>query len=736
MFQEALQQFGLKRRLLIAALALICAVALCGSLDLSGSPQSLLNGAKTIVPASYNAALGFTDANNPVRSQVTGIRFHIPGVSSHVQVSTTPIGVHYIEHGVEYTEYSGELSGYAFASSVTGMSFAGYFRYVYGSIDEDGVDHSHDADPGNFTQKTTSDGLLVFLDRYGEEVLYDSTSDAWFLSNSPISPWEYLPFIPVATELMHERFGIRGVNFILRVPKVWNGKLVHYMHGGGLYWDTDSGFFKIFNFDENLLLDRGYALLSINGSGRTPDNSNYRMEPAIQNYYAYMVSPLNEKPEARVAEGYSVNGIRPCRGMNDEPMALRDISVVFSNLLKSITGKEVKRKYYSTWSHSGGAAGLALSWGVTWGGLHFGGNHRTPYQNNSEPIYDGFIHFDPSYWNTYYLDPDPDVPMSPAPMMIFAGSNSMMDVPPVDQISLTGALFAKKSHEAGNPTKNTIFFYTMENLPHVGADCIFATEKNGGGWFFDETTLSVNQIGVGREMGNFASKLVDILGPQGFIDSGFIYWAFLTKDAPRGAGLYFQLLNNLDLYLEKGVKPPPSIIDPYWIKGGSTNPWPRNPWPEESKFPLEPMSSSAQDTAIEGHYNLFDRWPQYAGVADYIRDNDVLNYRSEAVRLPDDAARRGIYLTDENVEIYALQFSNNDLKYGYQTLDWNGEELITLRMPNGAKIPGDGYGSHGGYVSAVAHAVHSLVSARLFDSYLGARLIEEAAKSDVLKKSP
>ena len=733
MFNKVVEQSTLKTRLSMAALALIGAAVLFGLSDLSGSPKSLLDGAETIVPASYNVALGFTDANNPVQSKVTGIRFHIPGVSSHVQMSATPIGVHYIEHGIEYTEYSGELSGYAFASSVTGMSFAGCFRYVYGSIDEDGVDHSHDADPGNFTHKTTPEGLLVYVDRDGETVLYDSTNDAWFLNNSSISPWDYIPLIPVATQPVHERFGMRGVNFILRVPKVWNGTIVHYMHGGGLYWGSDPGSPFFFSFDENLLLDRGYALLTMNGSGRTPDNANYRMEPAIQNYFAYFLSPLNEKPEARVADGYSVNGVRPCRGMNDEPMALRDISVLFSNLLKSITGKEVKRKYYSTWSHSGGAAGLALSWGITWGGLHFGGNHRTPYQNDSEPIYDGFIHLDPSYWTTYYLNPDPGVSMSSAPVMIYSGSNSMMDVPPVDQISLTGALFAKKSHEAGNRTRNTVFFYTVENLPHISADCIFATEKNGGGWFFDEATFSVNQSGVGREMATFPSKLVDIFGPQGFIDFGFIYYALLTKDAPRAAGLYLQLLSNLDRYLEKGVKPPPSIIDPYWIKGGSTNSWPRNPWPEEAKFPLEAISAAAQDTAIEGHYDLFDRWPEYAGIADYIRNNDVLDYRSEAVRLPDDAARRGIYLTNENFETYTLQFSDNELKYGYHTLDWNGEELVTLKMPNGREIPGDGYGSHGGYVAAVTHAVQRLVSERLFDPYLGARLIKEAAKSDVLK---
>jgi len=102
------------------------------------------------------------------------------------------------------------------------------------------------------------------------------------------------------------------------------------------------------------------------------------------------------------------------------------------------------------------------------------------------------------------------------------------------------------------------------------------------------------------------------------------------------------------------------------------------------------------------------------------------------IRTPDDAARLGLYqlFSGGLLEFIYYAFSESDLIKGFPALDWNGQPLVTLKMPNGKQIPQDGYENHGGYTSAATQAVQKLVQMRLWDPKLEQKFITDASHSD------
>jgi hypothetical protein len=194
-----------------------------------------------------------------------------------------------------------------------------------------------------------------------------------------------------------------------------------------------------------------------------------------------------------------------------------------------------------------------------------------------------------------------------------------------------------------------------------------------------------------------------------------------------GAGVYHQLLDNMHRHVTRGVPPPRSNIDSYWVS--------HNAFP---KFPSEAMNQDIYvhdyqpsiDIANYWRFNTDPGFPfagkgLYRTVVDYLRNNEVLALDFASRRVPEDAARLGLFVSNGFVEYLYRTFTEAELINGFSAgdpnkpLDWDGEPLVTFVLSGGRRVPQDGYRNHGGYVKAVSEAVVNLVDERLYDPYIG-----------------
>jgi hypothetical protein len=122
---------------------------------------------------------------------------------------------------------------------------------------------------------------------------------------------------------------------------------------------------------------------------------------------------------------------------------------------------------------------------------------------------------------------------------------------------------------------------------------------------------------------------------------------------------------------------------------------------------------------------------------DAILHGHILNLETAIYRLPDDAARLGLYMTDGYEEPVYQAFTQSELMNGFspnnpsRPLDWDGSPLVTLVMADGRRIPQDGYKNHNEYVAAVKQATAALVGKRLFDPYIASIYGQRAEQSDI-----
>lgn len=193
-----------------------------------------------------------------------------------------------------------------------------------------------------------------------------------------------------------------------------------------------------------------------------------------------------------------------------------------------------------------------------------------------------------------------------------------------------------------------------------------------------------------------------------------------------------------------------SRIDPYWVDGNTV-------WPKFNYFvPYSNERDRNWGSLYDDNYSnlgiVTDLNSVYDGklieIIECINVNSVLDYEPGTIRLPDDAARLGLYRTfkagylmgfidpfnsidptDPDLREFRA-FSGAELIDGFPLKNWDGSELITLTLPNPRiKISITGYGTHGHYVNAVNHAVKGLVKQRLWDNYLASVLVEDAAQA-------
>ena len=283
--------------------------------------------------------------------------------------------------------------------------------------------------------------------------------------------------------------------------------------------------------------------------------------------------------------------------------------------------------------------------------------------------------------------------------------------------------------------------------------------------------LNFNTEGRGKEVkwdiGEFYRRKVPfIVNP---VDE-FGMRLFFTRTTPRAGPFAHKLIDNLHSYVTEGVAPPKGTVDTYWSDGNAI-------WP---KFFYVGPPGFSQDAAHDRHYGLYPVFPPYTTInigsplyygglfkeaIDYLVSTPgAIDYMPGTIRLPDDAARIGLYesffagfftyvypnhLFAAPADVFPQSplfgFTESELVYGfgdgtgneaYRPLDWKQDQLgkylplVTFTMPSGTRIPQDGYKNHGGYVGALSQAVNELVERNLFDPYLGALMVADAAKSD------
>ncbi|MBN2238682.1 MAG: hypothetical protein JW712_02825 [Dehalococcoidales bacterium] len=666
--------------------------------NITDDPFGLLEGTSTFVEKNWNPGLDLD-----LVSAVTSIRFHtdtVAGTNSDGSPKYTasyapgglvdePVGIVKEMNGVTYTEYSGELSGFGYSSLGGG-------QYIYGPI------------------------------------------------GAPDEPacWA------------NTRAGLKGVPFVLRIPKKWNGELVHFMHGG---IQSTIGHFITAPFDDFYLLSQGFAYITMNCAGYSQATDTNQNNDEYWRDTLYGDWQFNPPDSTYVTPNAVLTEVGVTWALVPEPMFSRDAIRVMKNICSLETGKSVKHTYL--WARSwGGDLSIGLTTGRSWNGVYLGGNYVTPFSNcpvfpdgtanpdyspNTAMVYDGFLNFQISDGvllepdHSYVTELDPTMPISFAPFVMYNGESFSGDM----------LLFPWLAHKAKNDTvngdfsacwpdiKDTVFYYMFENLPHFGRENVYAVDKNGSGLYaeIDPETglLTFNENGDGQEVRWEIERLYDI-DESMLINSIYTLksvpglFLYFSSTSPTSYGLSHQLLNNLHSCVIKGKEMPESLLDPYWINGGTITP----KFIGYTGYMQSDVTDSPQvDISNDEHYG-----GAYYDAIQYIVTNDVLNYnktQAAPIRMPDDAARLGLYQSYFSgcFQFLYYQFNEAELINGFPALDWDNQPLVTMTLPNRRRIPGDGYRNHGGYVSAVTHAVNNLVNTGFWDKQLSQKFITDSSNS-------
>jgi hypothetical protein len=697
----------------LALNTLSAAVAHAAPLAPPGSdPSELLDGASTFVRKQFQ---GPASPLGDMDSKVTAIRFHtntVVGVNRDNSPRYTPsyepgglvgepVGIDKNINGVEFIEYTGEMSGYVNRSSVASTEI------VYGPIDEFGVDHTAE---------------------------------------------------PVAT---HVRGGLKGICFILKIPRHgWNGVLVDFHTGD---WPSPGGIYNN-ELDEIYLVSQGYAHVSSFASGfesKTDTNhsndeyweSVVKKTRALTCRIAATRMP-KEPPATPESAVFSTN------------MYTRDFAAVMKNLCRYATGAPVSHTYFMPRGASGNAA-LTLATGRRSSDMRYYGNNYTPafancprfpngdsnpdFQPDAPMVFDGFLVYSPLSSQTR-ADLDPRVPISPAPMIVVTGESDAFGG------HFGGLVLPYYAHRAkalaGDmagawpDTNRTFFYYSFEHLPHFPQlPSVFALAKNGSGRYvcLDASgNPSLNTDGQGRELDvNWARALetCEDLGVE--LDLLDVVTRAGYSHASLG-GIMHRMLDTLHRYVTTGAQPPASNIDPYFftVDPATQAYYKRYPkFPAFTGAPTPRPRADVTDTKTTvltyGATKVFDVSVDENGVyraaMNYIdaRGQDVLRFTKRTWRTPEDAARLGLYTSwGPFFEYIDRPFTEAELLGGFSALDWDGRPLVTMTLPNGKTLPESGYKNHGAYVSAVAHAVRTLVNERLYDAHLGALHVAAAAQAE------
>jgi len=208
---------------------------------------------------------------------------------------------------------------------------------------------------------------------------------------------------------------------------------------------------------------------------------------------------------------------------------------------------------------------------------------------------------------------------------------------------------------------------------------------------------------------------------------------------PLEAGHVHQSLFNLIDWVEKGIAPPVSRLDGY-IMAYPTQLLPglperkdvvgRNGDSNRIKIDcVEPVCSTCQTK----WYNGPRGWQALMYIRDILRPQNKFDYSTDALEMPDTAVRTGLfsvgvynYLVSQSVVSFTKfdPFTETELLNGY-TYSW----VVDPATGWIKTIDFKGYANHGEYVSQMVKYVGGLVSDRLYDRFLGAKVIEDAAHS-------
>lgn len=349
-----------------------------------------------------------------------------------------------------------------------------------------------------------------------------------------------------------------------------------------------------------------------------------------------------------------------------------------------------------------------------------GGNYNTPYVPASGTLADWFLVRSgveaafipqPPDGHTEYFDmlPDPDYPVS-APMTYVIGEIDHPDIF-INGYYLANAIAAALpgSKLQDKDINSWLRVYTLRGATHAPREAWFAGASNGGGkTWFEAGGTGYNHKGRGLELPAWMDAL-RANNPGIDLDwMGTDYAATLPEE-----GFALQAIANAERWAKTGSAPPTSAVDANLVAATPSTLVVTYPVAEDCTAEaifgagdLSCLQSLKADSVInDPAAGLGELDPVFVGMLQTFAAGP-LRTTTSPIDLPDNAAPLGFRLFTPQ-PVWERPFTRKELKARY--------------------------GTHAGYVAAVAKAVASLVARKLYDPVIGAHDIAAAARSSVLR---
>jgi hypothetical protein len=620
---------------------------------------------------------------------------------------------------VKWHEFNMLISGIGFAGYSEQFVACPYYHTAYGPIEitQDGTNINH---------------------------MYDSTGN---------HPRKNLGYLPVT---------------VMYPQRNWNGHLIFYAHGQDLSVGAATSLY-VPTIDFQYMLKRGYAICTYQNCGMVPLEQNVnahdnRYAAAIvlgyiggtTRYFIYPIRVMEDGSELpATSTTNSTYPLQQRRALHDDETLVRNIVHLAKNLLYSQLGLRPEKTYFAGWSRSGGPAGgvncgrsCVTSTVYQRGGFtpRTGGNFVKPYIPNSGLVFDGFFARSPFIF-TGLWNPDNEFPMT-APYVTVIGSGDspgLFIAPTAVVLKKVQQGFASILQPDNMNEWMRIYQPYLGN--HIPRTQFLDTAFDGGAVYYDPSGASTlerfNREGRGWRLNWMRSNIIrsamdlyaDHYGPNvmASIERSLLAYAY----GPLEAGHVHQSLFNLMDWVEKDISPPVSRLDEY-IMAYPTKPLPGFP---EKKDVLgrngdvnrikidcvEPVCSGCATKWTMG--TIAQLAMPY--IRDILRPQGKFDYSTEALEMPDMAVRTGLFsvgVANFSVALSIPGFNRFDPFTETELLNGHAYSCVVDPTTGWVKsIDFKGYANHGEYVDQMAGYVEGLVADRLYDPFLGAKVIVDAA---------
>jgi hypothetical protein len=493
----------------------------------------------------------------------------------------------------------------------------------------------------------------------------------------------------------------RYLNLRVMYPRSgWNGKLYFWQHG---FTDIQAATYTPIIEPEQLLKE-GWAVAMAQFNGAVPEQQNpnadddsywkavdemYRADPA--NYWSYQAHP----------DWWSHNGAALGDGAT-----LRNMANLVKNLLYRELGRHPERAYWFGWS-AGGPAGTAANTGRSAAGYYVGGNFNLPYDETSGRIYDAFLTIEPVF--SAAAPVDPQYPVS-APYVFVGGSaaNLTLAWPSGINFAHKVKLALDAEDASGNPLADPSLsrnindwfrLYVQEYGNHDWTGHYYEVQYSGADQplYYDITQPlleGLNTDGRGRKLNWVMTKLAQHspVYLQDWLDQNKPGWGQITSGYYYlNDGYHLQIFRNTVDWVEQGVQPPASRIDPLLLSPDvdlNTLRYPDLPTRDFSQDSLN-RNNSLLNAAMRADLTWQRNNPGQA--IDFAVDKGM-------PAMPHLAARWGIfYIGHQYQQIFP--FTPQQLMDGYHH----------------GNISFAGYASYDAYLGTFRQALAELVAERLYD---------------------